>query len=54
MKKRGIRCYRLSGTAESGWIVLDFVDIVVHLFEAEPRAYYALEELWSDAPRLDP
>lgn len=49
MKKRGIKCYRKSGTGESQWIVLDFVDLVVHLLLPETREFYALEQLWSDA-----
>ena len=35
-----------SGGPESGWIVCDFVDVVVHIFSAEARAYYQLEKLW--------
>ncbi len=35
------------------WIVIDFVDVVVHLFEPNQRDYYDLEALWSDAPRVD-
>lgn len=36
-----------------GWIVLDFVDVVVHLFDADKRAYYDLELIWGEAPRVD-
>ncbi len=39
----------IEGEGESRWILLDYGDIVVHLFDPETRAYYALEELWSDA-----
>lgn len=39
-------------TEESNWVLLDFDDIVVHLFLPEARAYYALESLWADVPRL--
>ena len=53
LKKSGVHCYRKSGTPESQWIALDYVDVVVHIFSAETRAYYALEELWSDAARLE-
>jgi len=52
MKARGVLSYRKSGTPDSGWVVLDFVDAVVHVFSAEARAYYDLEGLWRDAPRL--
>lgn len=37
------------GKATNGWLLLDFKDIVVHLFNSETRAYYALERIWSDA-----
>lgn len=53
LKTAGTRCHRKSGTAESQWVALDFIDVVVHLFSAETRAYYALEALWSDAVRVD-
>jgi ribosome-associated protein len=36
------------GTADSGWIVLDYGDVVVHLFSPEQRDYYRLEDLWSE------
>jgi len=39
----------IEGEGDSRWILLDYGDIVVHLFDPETRAYYALEELWSDA-----
>jgi ribosome-associated protein len=41
------KAYRTSGDPESGWIVSDYIDVVVHVFSAEARAYYALEKLWS-------
>ena len=40
------KAYRLSGDPESGWIVGDYIDVVVHVFSAEARAYYQLEKLW--------
>ena len=40
------KAYRVSGDPESGWIVGDYVDVVVHVFSAEARAYYQLEKLW--------
>lgn len=37
---------RVSGEPDSGWVVADYIDVVVHVFSAEARAYYALEKLW--------
>ena len=41
------KAYRVSGAPESGWIVADYIDVVVHVFSPEARAYYALEKLWA-------
>jgi ribosome-associated protein len=43
----------IEGYEASKWVVQDYGDVVVHVFDAEARAYYALEELWADAPHLD-
>ena len=53
LKGGGVRCYRRSGTPESEWLVVDYLDAVVHVFSPETRQYYALERLWGDAPRID-
>ena len=49
MKEAGINSYRTSGDPQSGWIVVDYVDVVVHVLSPEARAYYALEKLWEQA-----
>ena len=51
----GIGDQRLSieGYEASKWVVQDYGDVVVHVFDDDTRAYYALEELWADAPRVD-
>jgi ribosome-associated protein len=49
MKKSGIATYRKSGESDSGWVVVDYVYAVVHVFSTEARAYYAIEKLWSTA-----
>lgn len=41
---------RVEGNAESGWLVVDFADVIVHIFDAEEREYYRLEQLWEEAP----
>lgn len=48
------RPLRREGTANSGWYLLDYGDVVCHLFGEEQRGFYLLERLWSDVPRLDP
>ena len=48
----GVKPVRREGEVDAGWWLLDFVDVVVHVFGTEERAYYQLERLWSDAPRL--
>ena len=45
------RPVRREGEAEAGWMLLDYVDVVVHVFGEEQRDYYDLERLWADAPR---
>lgn len=52
MKDVGNQCFRKSGTPESGWIVCDYVNFVVHIFTAETRRYYEFEQLWSDAKKI--
>lgn len=47
-----VRTHRLDGQPESGWVVVDFFDVVVHIFQADKRETFALEDLWSDAPRV--
>jgi len=51
LKKLGVSCYRKAGTPEGGWMVLDYVDLIIHLFMPEMRQYYAIEELWAQAPQ---
>ena len=43
----------IEGYEASRWVVQDYGDVVVHVFDADARGYYALEELWADAPRVD-
>jgi ribosome-associated protein len=43
----------VDGTGEAGWIILDYLDCVLHVFTSEARERYQLEDLWRDAPRLE-
>lgn len=45
----GVELLRREGTADSGWAVLDFGDVIVHVFRPRERAYYRLEEVWAEA-----
>ena len=50
--RMGDRRLGIEGYQESRWILLDYGDVVVHLFEPETRQYYAIEELWAHAKRV--
>lgn len=52
LKEIGRRPLRREGVEDATWLLLDFGDVVVHLFDQETRSYYDLERLWADAPRL--
>ena len=54
LKSAGVPPNHIEGYDAAEWILMDFVDFVVHVFLEETRNYYSLEKLWSDAPRLDP
>jgi ribosome-associated protein len=45
--------YHIEGYESGTWILLDYVDIIVHIFIEETRRFYGLERLWGDAPHLD-
>jgi ribosome-associated protein len=51
-KKQGQQRFGRAGYEQARWILLDFVDVVIHIFDAEYRDYYDLELLWGDAERL--
>jgi len=52
MKAEGVRATSVEGCDSSRWILMDFGDIVVHIFDEHQRDFYDLETLWGDAPRL--
>jgi ribosome-associated protein len=53
MKKAGRKTLGSEGLKEGRWACLDFGDVVVHVFHEPVRAYYDLDSLWADAPRLE-
>ena len=53
LRDLGMKPVRREGLEERRWVLLDFVDIVVHVFAPEEREYYDLERLWRDAPVLE-
>jgi ribosome-associated protein len=52
-RDRGLIPRSISGLPEASWIVDDYLDVVLHVFTPETRAYYRLEDLWSDVPAVD-
>jgi len=52
-KERGVRPVRQEGEAGTRWLLIDFVDFVVHVFHEEERDFYRLENLWRDAPVVE-
>ena len=52
LRKAGVRPVRREGEREGRWVLLDYLDLVIHVQHAEERIYYALERLWKDCPRV--
>ncbi len=52
LHRRGLKAHHVEGLTTGRWVLLDFVDFVVHLFHPEARGFYQLERLWSDAPAV--
>lgn len=50
MKENNIRCLRKEGYREGDWILMDFSDVIVHIFTDDERRHYELDSLWGDAP----
>jgi ribosome-associated protein len=49
-REHGLMPRLVEGTAEGGWILIDFIDVVVHIFTPQAREFYRLEQLWGEAP----
>jgi ribosome-associated protein len=52
MDNRGIRCHHVEGYEAGRWVLLDYNDVIVHIFYEETRRFYSLERLWGDAPTI--
>lgn len=52
LKKKGIRPLSVEGKGEDHWVLMDYGDIIIHIFYSETRRFYDLEGLWSDAKRI--
>ncbi len=50
-KEHGLLPRRVEGLTESRWILMDYLDVIVHIFTPEARDYYRLEQLWGEAPK---
>jgi len=53
LQQEQVRLLHREGEQESGWILLDYNDVIIHIFDEQTRLYYDLEGLWGDAPRQD-
>lgn len=53
LNDEGIKCFHKEGYDTLNWVLLDYFDVVVHVFKSESRTYYNLEKLWGDAPAIE-
>ncbi|MHB0884982.1 MAG: ribosome silencing factor [Bacillota bacterium] len=53
LEREGIRLLHREGTDKAGWVLLDYGDVVVHIFDEESREFYNLERLWGDAKTVE-
>ncbi|TAN43267.1 MAG: ribosome silencing factor [Nitrospirae bacterium] len=52
LRDEGVRPLRTEGAQNAQWVLIDYGDVIVHIFEEQTRAYYELEKFWLDAPRI--
>ncbi|MBK7630683.1 MAG: ribosome silencing factor [Ignavibacteriales bacterium] len=53
LRDEGIKCWHKEGYTALTWILLDYVDVVVHVFKKDAREFYNIEKLWGDAPTVE-
>ena len=51
--KEGLEPRRVEGAQSATWILIDYQDVILHIFTKETREFYSMERLWADAPRMD-
>lgn len=54
LREAGARALSVEGYATGGWILMDYGDFLLHIFQEERRSFFALERLWGDAPEITP
>ena len=52
LAERGVRPSHIEGGSESTWVLMDYGDVIVHIFDEQTRSFYGLERLWGDAKRI--
>jgi len=53
LTKLGVKPFSVEGMETSAWVLMDYNDLIVHIFRSESRPFYALDRLWGDAPRME-
>ncbi|MBL7115371.1 MAG: ribosome silencing factor [Kiritimatiellae bacterium] len=53
LKEAGEPCYRKAGDPDCGWLLVDYIEVVIHIFLEETRSYYSIEDLWAQAPQIE-
>ncbi|HAN44007.1 MAG TPA: ribosome silencing factor [Ruminococcaceae bacterium] len=53
LKQKGIEPKRVEGYQSAVWVLLDYYEVIVHIFYTETRQFYSLERLWADSPEVD-
>jgi ribosome-associated protein len=53
LSRKGIRAHSIEGLPQGAWVLMDFGDVIVHIFHQDTRGYYDLESLWFDAARVE-
>ena len=53
LRDEGIKCWHKEGLTALSWVLMDYVDVVVHIFKKDAREFYNIEKLWGDAPTIE-